>query len=66
MTFKIVKNETEALKHDNAILIKNTANIWVYLNTTKKMHKPIRYNLNDPIIRSFSGENVDNLINKKM
>ena len=63
MTFKIVKNEAEALKHDNAILIKNTANIWVYLNTTKKMHKPIRYNLNDPIIRSFSGENVDNLIN---
>ena len=63
MTFKIVKSEAEALKHDNAILIKNTANIWVYLNTTKKMHKPIKFNLNDDIIKSFSGENVDNLIN---
>jgi hypothetical protein len=27
------------------------------------MHKPIKFNLNDPIIRSFSGENIDNLIN---
>ena len=63
MTFKIVKSETEAKEHDNAIYIKNKANIWIYLNTVKKMHKPIRFNINDPIIRSFSGENVDNLIN---
>lgn len=63
MTFKIVKSEAEALKHDNAILIKNTTNIWVYLNTTKKKHKPIKFNLNDDIIKSFSGDNVDNLIN---
>jgi hypothetical protein len=26
------------------------------------LHKPIKFNLNDPIIKSFSGENVDNLI----
>jgi hypothetical protein len=63
MTFKIVKSEAEALEYDNAIYIKNKANIWVYLNTIKKQHKPIKYNLNDTIIRSFSNENVDNLIN---
>ena len=63
MTFKIVKSEAEALEYDNAIYIKNKANIWVYLNTVKKFHKPIKYNLNDDIIRSFSGGNVDNLIN---
>ncbi len=62
MTFKIVKSETEALEYDNAILVKNTANIWIYLNTIKKQHKAIKYNLNDPIIKSFSGDNVDNLI----
>jgi hypothetical protein len=60
---KIVNTEAEALKYDNAILVKNTANIWIYLNTIKKQHKAIKFNLNDDIIRSFSGENVDNLIN---
>jgi uncharacterized protein YnzC (UPF0291/DUF896 family) len=59
---KIVNSEEEALKEDNAILIKNTANIWVYLNTIKKQHKAIKFNLSDDIIRSFSGNNVDNLI----
>jgi hypothetical protein len=59
---RIVNSEAEALKEDNAILIKNTANIWIYLNTIKKMHKPIIFNLNDPIIKSFSGGNVDKLI----
>lgn len=63
MTFKIVKSEAEAKEHDNAIYIKNKANIWIYLNTIKKMHKPIKFNINDPIIKSFSGDNVDNLIN---
>jgi hypothetical protein len=62
MTFKIVNSEAEALQEDNAIYIKNKENIWVYLNTVKKMHKPIKFNLNDPIIKSFSGDNVDKLI----
>ena len=62
MTFKIVKSEVEALEHDNAILIKNSENIFIFLNTVKKFHKPIHFNLNDPIIRSFSGDNIDKLI----
>jgi hypothetical protein len=59
---RIVNSEADALKYDNAIYIKNRANIWVYLNTIKKQHKAIKYNLSDPIIKSFSGDNVDKLI----
>jgi hypothetical protein len=62
MTFKIVKSEAEALEYDNAILIKNKENIFIFLNTIKKFHKPIHFNINDNIIRSFSGSNVDELI----
>jgi hypothetical protein len=62
MTFKIVKSEEEALEYDNAILIKNKENIFIFLNTIKKFHKPIHFNINDNIIRSFSGSNVDELI----
>jgi hypothetical protein len=62
MTLKIVNSEAEALKEDNAILIKNKENIFIYLNTIKKQHKAIKFNLSDDIIRSFSGGNVDKLI----
>lgn len=64
MTLKIVNSEAEAEKHDNAIYFKIRANIWVYLNTTKKFHKPIRYNINDDVIRNFSENNVNKLIDQ--
>ena len=33
------------------------------MNTVKKKHEPIKINLNDPVIKSFSGVLVDVLIN---
>lgn len=64
MSLNIVNSETEAKKYDNAIYIKNRSNIWVYLNTKKKFHKPTRNNINDESIKSFANENVNKLIDQ--
>ena len=60
---KIIKNEEDKNTHDNTIYIKDKNNIFLYLNTIKKKHDPITINLNDPVIKSFSGVLVDVLIN---
>ena len=62
MNLKIVDNEQEAEENEYSIYIKENNNIWVYLNSKKKFHKPIKYNLNDDLIKSFSKKNVDILI----
>ena len=62
MNLKIVDNEQEAEENEYSIYIKDNNNIWIYLNSKKKFHKPIRYNLNDDLIKSFSKKNVDILI----
>ena len=62
MNLKIVDNEQEAEENEYSIYIKDNNNIWVYLNSKKKFHKPIKYNLNDDLIKSFSKKNVDTLI----
>ena len=60
---KIIKNEEDKDTYDNTIYIKDKNNIFLYLNTVKKKHEPIKINLNDPVIKSFSGVLVDVLIN---
>ena len=60
---KIIKNEEDKDTYDNTIYIKDKNNIFLYLNTIKKKHEPIKINLNDPVIKSFSGVLVDVLIN---
>jgi hypothetical protein len=62
MNLKIVDSEQEAEENEYSIYIKDNNNIWVYLNSKKKFHKPIKYNLNDDLIKSFSKKNVDTLI----
>jgi hypothetical protein len=37
-------------------------NIWVYLNKSINFHKPIYFNINDEIIKSYSKNNVELLI----
>ena len=60
---KIINNEKDKDTYDNTIYIKDKNNIFLYLNTIKKKHEPIIINLNDPVIKSFSGPLVDILIN---
>ena len=50
----MIKDEKDYKKNDASIYIKDYKNIIIYLNTKKKGHKPIIYNLNDSVIKSFS------------
>jgi len=60
---KVIKDEKDYKNNDSSIYIKDDNNIIIYLNTKKKGHKPIIYNLNDSVIKSFSKNNVNTLIN---
>ena len=60
---KVIKDERDYKNNDSSIYIKDDNNIIIYLNTKKKGHKPIIYNLNDSVIKSFSKNNVNLLIN---
>ena len=60
---KVIKDEKDYKNNDSSIYIKDDNNIIIYLNTKKKGHKPIIYNLNDSVIKSFSKKNVELLIN---
>jgi hypothetical protein len=51
---KVIKDERDYKNNDASIYIKDGDNIIIYLNTKKKGHKPIIYNLNDSVIKSFS------------
>jgi hypothetical protein len=62
LNLRIVDSHEEAKKHDYAKYIKDLNNIWVYLNKSIKSHKPIYYNTNDEIIKSYSKDNVELLI----
>ena len=62
MNLKIIKSEDEAAENDASILIKNRKNIFLYFQTEKKGHKPIKFNINDPVIKSFSESNINILI----
>jgi hypothetical protein len=59
---KVIKDEKDYKKNDASIYIKDKNIIIIYLNTKKKGHKPIIYNLNDDVIKSFSQKNVNLLI----
>ena len=59
---KVIKDEKDYKKNDASIYIKDYKNIIIYLNTKKKGHKPIIYNLNDDVIKSFSQKNVNLVI----
>ena len=60
---KVIKDEKDYKNNDASIYIKDDNNIIIYLNIKKKGHKPIIYNLNDSVIKSFSKSNVNLLIN---
>jgi hypothetical protein len=62
MNLKIIKSEDEATENDASILIKNRKNIFLYFQTEKKGHKPIKFNINDPVIKSYSESNINILI----
>jgi hypothetical protein len=49
----IVKSEEELNDHDASIYIKDKKNIILSFQNRKKGHRPISFNLNDPIIKSF-------------
>jgi len=60
---KVIKDEKEYIKNEASIYIKDKNNIIIYLNEKKKGHKPIIYTLNDDVIKTFSKNNVNLLIN---
>jgi hypothetical protein len=62
LNLKIVNSHEEAKKGDYNIFIKDLNNIWVYLNKSIKFHKPIHFNINDEVIKSYSKDNVELLI----
>ena len=63
MNLEVVTSEKEGQTKKAAIFIKDSKNIFLYFNEKKKAHKPISFNINDPVIKSYSKENVDLLIN---
>jgi len=63
MNLEVVTSEKEAHTKKAAIFIKDSKNIFLYFNEKKKAHKPISFNINDPVIKSYSKDNVDLLIN---
>jgi hypothetical protein len=62
LNLKIVNSHEEAKKGDYNIYIKDLNNIWVYLNKSIKFHKPIHFNINDEVIKTFSKDKVELLI----
>ena len=62
LNLEIVDSEKEAKTKEAAIYIKDKNNIWIYYNTIKKNHKPIEFNLNDAVIKSYSKKYVELLI----
>jgi hypothetical protein len=62
LNLEIVNSEKEAKTKKAAIYIKDKNNIFIYYNDVKKNHQPIDFNLNDPVIKSYSKKHVDLLI----
>ena len=62
LNLEIVENEKEAKTKKAAIYIKDKNNIFVYYNDVKKNHQPINFNLNDPVIKSYSEKYVNLLV----
>ncbi len=62
MHLKTIKSEDEATENEASILIKNKNNIFLYFQTEKKGHKPIKFNINDAVIKSYSESNINVLI----
>ena len=60
---EIVNSESEAKTKEAATYIKDKNNILIFYNTIKKNHKPIEFNLNDPIINHILKKYVELLIN---
>ena len=60
---KIIKNEADKDSNENTLYIKDSKNIILYLNGVKKKHDPIQINLNDNVIKSYSKNLIDRLIN---
>jgi len=63
MDLVILNSEEELNDNDASIYIKDKKNIILSFQNKKKNHKPISFNLNDPIIKSFSKKNVNTIIN---
>jgi hypothetical protein len=49
------KTNLNHLKHfyDGTTFYNSLNNIWVYLNKSIKFHKPIHFNINDEVTKSF-------------
>jgi hypothetical protein len=62
MDLEFVSSEKEAKTKTAAIFIKNKKSIWLYFNSKKKGHNNISFDLNDPVLKSFNKENINNLI----
>ena len=62
MDLEFVNSEKEAKSKSAAIFIKNKKSIWLYFNSKKKGHPDINFDLNDPVLKSFNKENINNLI----
>jgi len=62
MHLKIIKSEDEAIENEASIYIKNKNNIYLYFQTENKGHKPIKFNINDAVIKSYSESNINILI----
>jgi hypothetical protein len=60
---KVFKDEKDYKNNEASIHVKDDNNIFIYLNTIKKNHKPKIYILNDDVVKSFSKINVNLLIN---
>ena len=58
---KIINKESESEDNESSILIKGK-NIYLYFNEKKKTHKPIKLNINDPVLKEFSKPNINTLI----
>ena len=51
---KVIQDEKDYKNNDLSIYMKDDNNIIIYLSTKKRGHKPIIYNFNDSVIKSFS------------
>jgi hypothetical protein len=60
---KIIKNEADKDSNENTLYIKDSKNVILYLNGIKKKHEAIQINLNDNVIKSYSKNLIDRLIN---
>jgi len=62
MDLEFVNSEKEAKTKQAAIFIKSKRSIWLYFNSKKKGHPNMSFDLNDPVLKSFNKENIENLI----